>query len=172
MPASMVSLAVGVLLLGLMASLAVPSATPAQQHRLLAEAEALQGLIDLAYSSSVSTGSSHAISWDRTTREFAVFEADTSTTPITNLGVIYHPVTRQPATMTLPDNITLTPNLNPFAFGGGGDKDYVAFDNWGYPYGKTGSVRFALTTSDLRLPDGAEAVIVRVTATSGLTSVF
>ena len=172
MPASMVSLAVGVVLLGLMASLAVPSAAPAQQHRLLAEAEQLQGLIDLAYASSVSTGATHAISWNSATREFSVFEADTSSTPIGNLGVIYHPVTRQLAQMTLPDNIALTPGANPFSFGGGGNKEYVAFDNWGFPFGVSGSVRFGLITSDLRMADGAEEVIVRVTATTGLTSVF
>ena len=171
MPSSLISVVVGIVLLGLFAGITAPSAAPVHAQRLDYEARAVKDLISLAYGQAVATGTPYAIWYDANARQFTVAEANLTVEPPTPAGVFYHPISRQPATHTLADGVALSPSTSPFFFGGGGQHAYLVFDNWGYPFGVNGGVRFALSQADLALSDGGVQRNVVVEPVSARTSI-
>ncbi len=167
MPASLVSVAVGIVLLALMAGAVVPSASSAQTRQLHAEAGKLRSLFDIAYRQSVQTGKRHAVSYDFASNTFEVYRADVSVDPPDNLQSMYHPVTKQPATWTVPAGVQLAPSPLPFQFGGGVAKSFVIFDTWGMPYAGTPGSHLGLLNGTLTLSRGESSVQLVVAPQSG-----
>ncbi len=171
MPASLVSVAVGIVLLGIMAGAVVPSASSSQTQQLRAEAGQLRSLFDIAYREAVRTGEPHVVAFDFATNTFEVYRGDTGVEPPDNLGAVFHPVTKQPATYRVPAGVQLSPSPFPFQYGGGVVQPYLVFDPWGMPYHGMPGSHLGLLSGTLTLTRGSSSVQLVVGPQSGRVTV-
>ncbi len=171
MPTTLASVVAGLALLTLLVSLLLPSAATTEVQRLEALAIQLEELIRIAHREAVRTGTPHAVLYDNNSTQFSVFQADLSSEPAGNAGTVYHQVTKQPVTLRINGNSTLTPSPNPFNFGAGGSKNTLLFDNWGTPFTVTNTVTFGLASANLQITAGSNSKSVTVAPLTGRVSV-
>lgn len=146
MPTTLISIVAGIALLGILASMAVPSSNAVQGERVEETARQLKSLLQLAQSRSIATGISHGVRYDPDIPVFELISANLTATPVVVLGLVNDPISKQPAQVTIPTGVS-APTGKPFFFNVIGSAFEVYFDRWGTPIHRGASIVQLTTTS-------------------------
>lgn len=152
MPTTLISIVAGIALLGILASMAVPSSNAVQGERVEETARQLKSLLQLAQARSVATGITHGVRYDPGVPVFELISANLTATPIVVLGLVNDPISKQPARATIPTGV-VAPTGMPFFFNVMGSAFEVYFDRWGTPINRAASI-VQLTTTSIPLDYG------------------
>lgn len=165
MPTTLISIVAGIALLGLLATMAVPSSNAVQSRRVEETARQLKSLLQLAQSRSIATGVVHGVRYDLAATTFELVSADLSATPVVVLGLVNDPISKQPARVQIPLGIT-PPTGKPFLFSVLGSAFEVYFDRWGTPVHRNASI-VQLTTTAVRFDQEMQSATVTLTPLTG-----
>jgi hypothetical protein len=166
MPTSLISIVAGMVLVGIMALMAVPSMNAGNVIRLDQTTNRLIWLIHLAQRLSHNTGTEHGVRWDSGAAVFEVVRADFSQSPPVIVETVLDPVSRQPARMTLDRGVSLSGNL-PFTFNVMGASNVIYFDDWGTPVNRLTGSNLQLASTQLGFSHGNMTRTVSIQPVTG-----
>jgi len=170
MPTTLISIVAGIALLGLLAVMAAPSGNAVQSMWLEESARQAKSLLQLAQARSAETGITHGVRFDPGVPAFELISVDLSTTPVTVLGVVSDPVSKQPAGVNLPAGVSVAAG-KPFFFSQIGGANEVYFDSWGTPVNRATSI-VQLTNAAIRFEYGVQSATVVVAPLTGRVGVI
>ncbi len=165
MPTTLISIVAGIVLLGILATMAVPSANAVQSRRVDETARQLKSLLQLAQDRSIATGVTHGVRYDLGTTTFELLTGDLTGVPALVLGLVNDPVSKQPARVAIPSGVS-GPTGKPFNFNVIGGAFEVWFDSWGTPINKGASI-VQLSTTSVRFEQGVHSSLVVLAPLTG-----
>jgi len=165
MPTTLISIVAGILLLGVLASMAVPSTDAVQSQRVEETARQLKSLLQLAQSRSVATGITHGVRYDPAITTFELISGNLTATPAVVLGLVNDPISKQPARVVIPAGVS-SPTGTPFFFTVIGGAFEVYFDRWGTPINRGLSI-VQLTTTSVRFDYAVHSTTVVLAPLTG-----
>ena len=141
---TLVELVIVVSIIALIAAIAVPNFAPGSDGKLRLAAEEVAAAIRYARSEALRTGDGHGLTISQSTQKVTVKQYDISSVPISTVGVLTHPVDKQPYdfnvnTGTRTDGVTISNSADIFDYGAAGRRRSLLFDARGTPVWIVGS---------------------------------
>ena len=172
MPTSLPAIVIVIAMLGFVATAVRPSVETAQREQVETRSQELAELFRFAARESRLSNRTIGVSFDSANGSFSVVEADMSTQPFNRLGVVNHPISKQPYIWQADANVQTLTTTPPFNFGTQGDYDRVAFDRWGTPFIRVGDQNHPLQLANITLTGNRHARRINIARITGRVQVL
>ena len=166
-----------VIILGIVASVAIPDISTTDPNRLELAAESVAQAIRFARSETVRTGEIHGVEISQDTQRVVVYKADLTTTPVSKAAILYHPLSKQPFdfdvdTAPMSRGVSISNAQDPFLYASGRRKNLL-FDAAGVPIWivNATSSTYILQDGTIQLSHSGDYRTVRVAQITGRVTV-
>ncbi len=165
-------------LLGLIAALAIPANNGNDEVRLDRAAAAVASAFRFARSEAIRTGEGHGLTVSHVTQTVTVKKYDISVVPLITLSTLTHPISKQPYVFNVntssgTQGVTISNNIDVFAYEDAGRRRSVIFDPNGTPIWMVGAdpVRKLLTDGTVELSYEGQQRFVSVSPMTGRVTI-
>lgn len=174
---SLLELAVVVAIVAVLAAVALPGLSPAEDEKLDLAAAHVAEAIRHARAEALRTGEAHGLTISQTTQQVTVERYDLTTDPISAVATLIHPIDKQPYdfninTTPATAGVSISNSQDVFDYTGLGRRRSLVFDTNGTPlWVDTGPATYLLKDGSVELSYGNGQRLVGVAAITGRVTV-
>jgi prepilin-type N-terminal cleavage/methylation domain-containing protein len=174
---TIIELLVVILIIGIIARIALPTATSFQGEKIELAAADIAMALRFARDDAIRTGEERGVRIDKTTGQVMVYSTILATNPVTVDEILYNPLTKQPYDFNIMEDaltagVRISNTEKPFNYRSNASKEEdIFFDALGMPVFIKGNARYHLESGAIKLADGSDTRSIELSPFTGRISI-